>query len=202
MVPRGDGLPAFDSLWVEGPMARTVPDLALMLDAMAAPTPHDPLSRPVPPGGFQAAMRRGRPPRRIGFSTNLGLRSVDPEVARICARCGAALTAMDCAVDGAGPDFSGAIDSFQVLRALLFAEVRGDLLPEQRARINPDIVWNIEKGQNLTADGDHRASAPATRSFTASPASSRLRPAGLPDRGGAAVPGRAAVPDRDRRRKA
>ena len=49
------------------------------------------------------------------------------------------------------PDFSGAIDSFQVLRALLFAHVRGDLLPDHRARINPDIVWNIEMGQNLSA---------------------------------------------------
>jgi amidase len=29
--------------------------------------------------------------------------------------------------------------------------VRGDLLPDERARINPDIVWNIEKGQALTA---------------------------------------------------
>ena len=49
VVPRGDGLPAFDSLWVDGPMARNVSDLALMLDAMAVLTPHDPLSRPVPP---------------------------------------------------------------------------------------------------------------------------------------------------------
>jgi amidase len=29
--------------------------------------------------------------------------------------------------------------------------VRGDLLPAERDRINPDIVWNIEKGQALTA---------------------------------------------------
>src|SRR6476469_7677864 len=64
VVPRGDALPAFDSLWVEGPMARTVSDLALMLDAMAALTSHDPLSRPVPAGGFQAAMRQARPPKR------------------------------------------------------------------------------------------------------------------------------------------
>src|SRR5436190_57181 len=66
LVPRGDGLPAFDSLWVDGPMARNVPDLALMLDAMVAHSPHDPLSRPGPAGGFQAALRRARPPRRIG----------------------------------------------------------------------------------------------------------------------------------------
>jgi len=151
VVPRGNGLPAFDSLWVDGPMARNVPDLALMLDAMAALSPHDPLSRPVPAGGFQAAMRQGRPPRRIGFSADLGLRSVDPEVAAICEAAANRVIAMGSVVEGAAPDFSGAIDSFQVLRALLFADVRGDLLPAERARINPDIVWNIEKGQALTA---------------------------------------------------
>jgi amidase len=151
VVPRGDGLPAFDSLWVDGPMARNVPDLALMLDAMAVLTPHDPLSRPIPPGGFQATLKRARPPRRIGFSTNLGLRSIDPEVARLCRAGTRPFTAMGCAVEEEAPDFSGAIDSFQVLRALLFADVRGDLLPRERARINPDIVWNIEKGQQLTA---------------------------------------------------
>ena len=150
IVPRGDGLPAFDSLWVDGPMGRTVSDVALMLDAMAAPTPHDPLSRPVPAGGFQSAMQRGRAPKRIGFTPNLGLRSVDPEVARICEDAAQRLKAMDSAVEGATPDFSGAIDSFQVLRAAMFAEVRGGLLPEHRERINPDIVWNIEKGFNLT----------------------------------------------------
>jgi amidase len=151
VVPRGDGLPAFDSLWVDGPMARNVSDLALMLDAMAVLTPHDPLSRPVPPGGFQAMLKRAWPPRRIGFSTNLGLRSIDPEVASLCRAGTRAFTEMSCAVEEEAPDFSGAIESFQVLRALLFADVRGDLLPRERARINPDIVWNIEKGQQLTA---------------------------------------------------
>ncbi len=157
VVPRGDGLPAFDSLWVDGPMARNVPDLALMLDAMAALTPHDPLSRPVPPRGFQAALQGARPPRRIGFSSNFGLRSIDPEVARICRAAAERFPDLGCAVEEEAPDFSGAIDCFQVLRALLFADVRGDLLPRERDRINPDIVWNIEKGQNLTADEIIRA---------------------------------------------
>jgi len=150
VVPRGDGLPAFDSLWVEGPMARSVGDIGLMLDAMAALSAHDPLSRPPPPGGYQASLRRGRPPRRIGFSANLGLRSIDPEVASICEAAVQSCKALDCAVEGAAPDFSGAIDCFQVLRALMFAGVRGELLAAERTRINPDIVWNIEKGLCLS----------------------------------------------------
>ena len=59
---------------------------------------------------------------------------------------------MDCVVDEEAPDFSSAMDCFQVPRTLLFAEGRADLLPQERGRINPDIVWNIEKGQCLTAD--------------------------------------------------
>src|SRR5262245_44036886 len=157
VVPRGDGLPAFDSLWVDGPMARNVPDLALMLDAMAALTQHDPLSYSVPPGSFQTALQRARPPRRVGFSTNFGLRSIDPEVARICRAGAQRFAEIGCKIDEEAPDFSGAIDCFQVLRALLFADVRGDLLPRERNRINPDIVWNIEKGQCLTADEIIRA---------------------------------------------
>jgi amidase len=150
VVPRGDGLPAFDSLWVEGPMARCVCDVALMLDAMAALSAHDPLSQSVPAGGFQASIRHGRPPRRIGFSANLGLRSIDPEVARVCAAAVKRCEATNCSVEEAAPDFSGAIECFQVLRALMFAGVRGDLLPAERRRINPDIVWNIEKGLQLS----------------------------------------------------
>jgi len=152
VVPRGDGLPAFDSLWVDGPMARNVPDLALMLDAMTALTQHDPLSRPVPEGGFQVALQRARPPRRVGFSSNFALRNIDPEIARISRAGAQRFTEMGCSVDEHAPDLSGAIDCFQVLRALLFADVRGDLLPRERSRVNPDIVWNIEKGQRLTAD--------------------------------------------------
>ena len=157
VVPRGDGLPAFDSLWVDGPMARNVRDLALMLDAMAAFTSHDPLSRPGPVGGFQAALDRARPPRRIGFSENFGLRSIEPDIARICRGGVERFAAMGGALEETAPDFSGAFECFEVLRALLFADVRGDLLPGERSRINPDIVWNIEQGQRLTADQIVRA---------------------------------------------
>src|SRR5207247_1929844 len=96
-------------------------------------------------------------PRRVGFSSNFALRNVDPEIARISRAGALRFTEMGCPVEEHAPDLSGAIDCFQVLRALLFADVRGDLLPRERSRINPDIVWNIEKGQRLTADEIIRA---------------------------------------------
>ena len=149
-VPRGAALPPFDVLWVEGPMARNVADLALMLDAGALPSPHDPLSLPPPALSFQDAVRQARPPRRVAFTPDLGLAAVDPEVAEICRAGAARFAAMGTVVEETGPDFAGGIDAFQVLRALLFAAVRGDLLATDRHRIAPEIVWNIEKGFQLT----------------------------------------------------
>ena len=73
---------------------------------------HDPLSRSIPPGGSQVALQRARPPRRVGFSPNFGLGSIDPEVARICRAGAQRFAEMDCVVDEEAPDFSGAIDRF------------------------------------------------------------------------------------------
>jgi amidase len=149
IIPRGDGLAAFDSLWVEGPLARNVSDIALMLDTMGLFSIHDPYSRPVPLLGFQSAMMISGPPKRIGFSTNLGLRSIDPEVAAICSATVHGLKDLNCTIDEDIPSFADSIECFQVLRALLFAELKGDLLQSEKLRINPDIVLNIEKGFNL-----------------------------------------------------
>jgi amidase len=132
-------------------MGRCVADLALMLDAQSHPSPHDPLSLPAPAVSFGEAVRQARPPRRIAYTPDLGLSKVDPEVAEICRAGARRFAGMGTIVEEASPDFSGSIESFQVLRALLFASLRGELLPKERARINPAIVWNIEKGLNLTA---------------------------------------------------
>ena len=43
-VPRGNRHPAFDTLWVEGPMGRCVTDVALMLDGGKSQSIGDPLS--------------------------------------------------------------------------------------------------------------------------------------------------------------
>jgi amidase len=151
-VPRGAALPAFDPLWVEGPMARNVPDLALMLDALAFADSRDPWTRPAPQRSHVAAVMAARPPRRVGYTPDLGLSSVDPEVAAICAAGARRFESMGAVVDDEVPDLSGAIEAFQTLRALLFATLRGELLARERARINPSIVWNIEKGLQLRVD--------------------------------------------------
>lgn len=147
------------TLGVEGPMARNVEDLALMLDAMSGEEPADPLSLPACGGSFRTAVRRGTPPRRVALSRDLGLPPVDREVAAIVMAAGRRFAEAGVAVEEAHPDLSGARECFQVLRALSFATGMHDLLETHRAKLKPEVIWNIEKGLRLTGAEIARAEA-------------------------------------------
>jgi amidase len=86
----------------------------------------------------------------VAFSANLGgITPVDPEVAAVCAKAAAQITELGVAVDEAAPDLSGAVDVFTVLRAELYAAERAPLLDHHRARLKPEVIWNVEKGLAL-----------------------------------------------------
>lgn len=157
VVAHGPGPLAFDDLAVSGPMGRSVADVALMLDAMAGHDPRDPLSYPAPPQSFQKAARERPRTLRAAFSGDLGFLPVDPEIRDICAAAARAFTDCGAVLDEAAPDFSGAREIFQTLRALRFAIGRAELLERHRERLKPEVVWNIEKGLKLAADEIGRA---------------------------------------------
>src|ERR1700756_831651 len=71
------------NLGVQGPMARNVEDLALLLDAISGEHPADPLSLPKLPTSFLSAAWSGKRPKRVAYSRDLGITPVDREVARI-----------------------------------------------------------------------------------------------------------------------
>jgi len=150
-VARAPASDPFDTLSVEGPMARSVPDLALMLDAMAGTHTEDPLSRPAPDLSYVGALA-GPPPGRVGWSPDLGFLPVDPEVAAVCEHALDVFAAMGATVDNACPDFADAGETFQILRAANFAMAHAEKLATHRDMLKPDIVWNVEKGLALTAD--------------------------------------------------
>lgn len=157
LVPHGPGANAFDGLGVAGPMARNVADLALMLDAMAAFDPRDPLSVEPPTQPFLTAALAPKPPRRVGYSADLGFLPVEREVRALCAAAVQRLAERGIAVEERAPDFSGAAEIFQTLRAVRFAAGFAPLLREHRARIKPDVIWNIEKGLALDGEAVGRA---------------------------------------------
>jgi amidase len=147
------------TLSVNGPMARNVEDLALLLDAMAGEHPADPLSLPAPANSFLAAVRSGRRPKRVAYSATLGITPVDPEIAAITRRAAERFAAAGAVVEEAHPDLSGVHNCFHVLRAYDYAVSKAELLRTHRDLLKPEVVWNIEKGLKLTMEELERAEA-------------------------------------------
>ena len=63
-----------------GPMARTVRDIALLLDTMAGADPHDPLSLHRPATTYSAALDGGVAGLRVGVPANYYFDVIDPDV--------------------------------------------------------------------------------------------------------------------------
>lgn len=146
-----DSLP-FSNLRVEGPMGRTVGDVALMLDAQVGEHFGDPRSLPRPSTLFTLAVDEPIKPHRVAYSPDLGITHVENEVKEICEKGAASLSELGVVVEQACPDLSDAEDIFQVARAVIFAARLSPLLNRHRDQLKPELVWNIEKGLRLTGE--------------------------------------------------
>jgi len=144
------------NLGQQGPMARNVEDVAMLLDAMSGADPRDPCSLPRETS-FLAAARSAWRPKRVAWSADLGITKVDPEVAAITANAAGRLAELGATVEEAHPDLSGLHDCFQVLRAYDFFMRKAVLLREHRDKLKPEVIWNIEKGLRLTLTDMERA---------------------------------------------
>ncbi|MDB4169419.1 amidase family protein [Planktomarina sp.] len=149
-VPRGTRLPAMDTLWVEGPMARNVDDLALMLDAGVGQQIDDPLSFDHAGPSFVEALQASGMPNRVAFSPDLSIVSMEKEIAQVCGRSTSVFTDLGADVTDDIPDFTGVLEAFQTLRAVLFATLMEPILAQHRGQIAPEIIGNIERGLNIT----------------------------------------------------
>lgn len=145
-VAHGPSRNPYQMLSVDGPMGRSVGDVALMLDAEVGRHPRDPISWEAPGSPFQAAADAPRAPQRVGFTPDLGIGPVDPEIAQICAAAAARFADAGAAVEEACPDVRDVVDIFQTLRAAQFVGLRAYLLDEHRDKLKPEMIWNIEKG--------------------------------------------------------
>jgi amidase len=147
------------TLSANGPMARTVEDVALMLDAMCGEHPADPLSLPALPVPFLDAARAPTRVKRVAWSADLGVTPVDPEIAAITRKAAERFAETGAVVEEAHPDLAGVHECFHVLRAYDYAVSKAELLRQHRDLLKPEVIWNIEKGLRLTMDDLERAEA-------------------------------------------
>ena len=165
-VPHWPNAMAWQSrLGVEGPMARTVTDCALLLSVLAGPDERDPMSIQEDPLQFRQALDYDFAKARIGWTPNLGLLPVATDIIDSCA---ATLPVWkDCGfdVDNACPDMTGAMESFKVLRASFYAHVAGPLLANHRHQMKQTLIDNTEYGLSLSATDITKADAQRTQLY-------------------------------------
>jgi amidase len=164
-VPSHPVMLAWSTLAVEGPMARSVQDVALLLSVMAGPDGRAPISINEPGSTFSRPLNREFKGARVAWSHNLGLYPVDPVVNEVCDRVRSVFVELGCSVDDGQPDFSDADEIFQTLRAWLFAQTRGDDFKLHRSLMKDTVVWNIEKGLKLSGADIARAEAKRTQLY-------------------------------------
>ncbi len=149
-VPSWPEQAAWFTLPVDGPMARTVQDVALLLSAIAGPDPRAPLAIIEEGTRFAKPLERTFKRVRVAWSPDLGGLPVDPRVTAAIDAQRHVFESIGCIVDDAEPDFTDADAVFKILRAWRFALSHADLLYTHRDLLKDTVVWNIEAGLNLT----------------------------------------------------
>ena len=144
-----------DTAWfpisVQGPIARTVEDIALMLTALAGPDPRSPIAIAEPGSRFAQPLERDFKSVKIAWSRDLGGLPVDPRVtAAIESQRPTFEHTLGCMVEDAEPDFADADEIFKAWRAWRFELRFTPLIEKYPDLIKDTIHWNAKEGTKLT----------------------------------------------------
>ncbi len=149
-VPSWPTSNAWQDLSVEGPIARSVEDAALLLAALAGPDPRVPISLPEPGSAFAPPLEADVGAPVVAWAPSAGgSMPFDPAIPAIVDASRSAFEAIGCRTEDAFPDLADARDVFLTMRAHLYASDLGALLEDHRDQLKATVVWNIEEGMRL-----------------------------------------------------
>ncbi len=154
------------TLATEGPMARTVEDVARFLLVQAGENPEVPFPRAVP--DVLSGLERGVKGLRIGWLADWGgAYPMEPGILAACEGGLRVLEDLGAVVEPLPPPFPAEKLwwAWVTLRAMLNAGGKRALAeePEKRAKTKPETIWEIEQGAGLTAEAVHEASVIRSR---------------------------------------
>jgi Asp-tRNA(Asn)/Glu-tRNA(Gln) amidotransferase A subunit family amidase len=153
LVPKEPGFKGWKSLSVDGPLATSVRDAALMLSVIAGPSAADDTTVPVDVGDVTgAAVSPGTlAGLRIAYSADLGFAPVDPSVRAGFAAAVARLGSLGAELIPAAP---GLGDPTALWNTVALAEgyaSEGPLLASWRSRMSDGTAAIVQAGASITA---------------------------------------------------
>lgn len=135
-----------------GPMARSVRDLAALLQVMAGPDPRDPTARQAPVPDYLAAAGRGGAGLRLGVDRAWNAQGVDPQVAATVAGAEAVFRALGAQiVEVTFPDVSQALADWPLDCAVQAAVAHAATYPARRQDYGSVLASVIETGLAASA---------------------------------------------------
>ena len=160
------------ALGVTGPMARTVPDLAMLLSVQAGYDPRMPLSNRQDPTQFAAPLKRDFKGTRVAWLGDFGgYLPFEPGVLVLCKSALKNFETLGCAVEEAKPDYpvERVWLAWLKLRAWQVGAGLKDLYndPAKRALMKPEAQWEVESGFKVSAYDVSDASAVRTAWYQA-----------------------------------
>lgn len=160
----------FAQLGTEGPMARTVTDLAALLRTLSGPDARAPLALDADPAVFGEPLEADVTGTRVGWLGDFGGHlATEAGVLALCESALRDLAGVGCIVEPLtlGFDPERLWRAFMTLRAMSFAgrfeALRAD--PAQWALLKPEAQWEVGQGAGVSAVDVHRASVSRTAWF-------------------------------------
>jgi Asp-tRNA(Asn)/Glu-tRNA(Gln) amidotransferase A subunit family amidase len=141
----------YDTIGVDGPLARTVRDVALLLNVIAGPDDRDPSSLPATGEDFVAACDAPLGTLRVAWTPDLEYAAVEPPVMAIAGAAARAFADLGCEVVEAHPGFADPADLLMGFGGIKYASSLAEYLPEWSRWMDAEIIRFVRAGQDLTA---------------------------------------------------
>lgn len=162
-VPSKRDESSLDQLGYWGAMARSVPDIAMLLSVMAGPDARDPAAIEQSGALFAESLLRDVCGARLGWLGDLGrYLPIEPGILELCERSFPVFEALGCSVEQLQPNFPSEQlwSTWLTIRHWL---VGGELEsfyrdPAKRALLKPEAQWEIERAYGLSALDVYHAS--------------------------------------------
>ncbi len=136
---------------VQGPMARTVADTALLYSAQAGSAdPGDPMGFPFSTAQFAYPAEAALGDLKVAFSEDLGAAPVDDGIRHVFRHRSAKFRGVFAEVRDDHPDISGVREAFWVLRCVYYMACHRERVERHRDLLAPNIVMNTEAGRDMS----------------------------------------------------
>lgn len=141
----------FARMSVEGPMARTVEDCALMLQVMAGADRRDPRSLELSPLKIGESLSRSITDLRLGWAPQPAGLPIEPAISEVLGSAVQKMWQLCPAIEEINLEcLKDAMSVFSTLRAAAFAQLLGDLYQSEGDRMKTTLQDNIRLGLALS----------------------------------------------------